>query len=87
MRISLDRLARTIYNVENSCQRKYSRHTLDELENALNRLHGLEKEIEKIDDIFIRGYIYEKLDITVSSRRSLVEEVKWDIESKRKRLE
>jgi hypothetical protein len=83
MRISLDRLARILYLVESSWQLKNRRQTLDELENVLTRHHELEKEVEKIDDIFLRGYIYEKLDGIAHSRRSLVEEVKWDIESKR----
>jgi hypothetical protein len=83
MKISLDRLARTIYMVESSWQQKNRRQAIGELENVLVRQHELEKEVEKIYDIFIRGYIYEKLDNIASSRRSLIEEIKWDIESEK----
>ncbi len=47
-----------------------------ELENALARQHEVEKVAENIEDVFLRGYIYEKLDSLAAARRSLSEEVK-----------
>ena len=70
--------------VENSWQRVSRHHSIKELENLLNNQHELEKETENIEDVFLRGYIYEQLDIIADARRSLAEEVKWDVESSKK---
>ncbi len=59
-------------------------HSLKELENLLNRQHELENEAEGIKDVFLRGYIHEQLDMIAAARRSLAEEVRWDIESGKK---
>ncbi len=58
-----------------------------ELENALARQHEVEKVAENIEDVFLRGYIYEKLDALAAARRALSEEVKWDVESRKNCLE
>ncbi|VVB88819.1 Uncharacterised protein [uncultured archaeon] len=50
----------------------------------LYRIHEIEKEIENIEDVFLREYVYEWLDAVAAGRRSLAEEVKWDIESCKK---
>ncbi len=50
----------------------------------LNRLHELETDVEAIEDVFLREYIYEQLDTIASTRRSLTEEVRWDVESGKK---
>lgn len=84
MRISIERLNRIIVLLENSWQRTSRRHSLKELENLLDRQHEIEKEIETIEDVFIRGYIYEQLDMVAAARRSLIEEIRWDIEAGRK---
>lgn len=55
-----------------------------ELENVLVRQHEVERDAENIEDVFLRGYVYEQLDMIAFSRRSLVEEVRWDIESSKK---
>lgn len=84
MRISLERLARTLALIEGSWQRTSRHHTLKELENMLNRQHELENATENIEDVFLRGYIYEQLDVIAAARRSLSEEVRWDVESEKK---
>ena len=84
IRISLERLNRILILVENSWLHVSRSHAQRELENLLDRSHELEKEIESIEDTFIRGYIYERLDIIAAARRSLAEEVRWDIESRKK---
>jgi hypothetical protein len=84
MRISLERLSRTLSLIEGSWRRTSRHHAQRELENVLARQHELEKEIENIEDVFLRGYVYEQLDIIAAERRSLSEEVRWDIESKKK---
>ncbi len=50
----------------------------------LNRLHELEADAETIEDVFLREYVYEQLDMIASIRRSLAEEVRWDVESGKK---
>ncbi len=87
MRISLERLARTLAVIETSWQRASRHHALKELENILALQHEVERDAENIEDVFLRGYIYEQLDIVAATRRSLAEEVKWDIESSKKTWE
>ncbi len=41
--------------------------------------HGIEKEIANIEDVFLRKYVYKWLDVVAARRRSLAEEVRWDI--------
>ncbi len=83
MQINLKRLFRTLALIEGSWQRTSRHHALKELENALVRQHEVENDAENIEDTFLRGYIYEQLDIVAATRRSLAEEVRWDIESNR----
>ncbi|MGB8218032.1 MAG: hypothetical protein WCE94_12095 [Candidatus Methanoperedens sp.] len=87
MRISLERLARTIALIETSWQRAGRHHALAELENVLIRQHEVERDAENIEDVFLRGYIYERLDVVAATRRFLAEEVRWDIESSKKTWE
>ncbi|MCZ7398607.1 MAG: hypothetical protein O8C62_02830 [Candidatus Methanoperedens sp.] len=87
MRISIERLARTLALIETSWQRADRHHALRELENVLARQHEVEMDAENIEDVFLRGYIYEQLDIVAATRRSLAEEVRWDIESNKKTWE
>ncbi|MDD5474089.1 MAG: hypothetical protein PHU34_08060 [Candidatus Methanoperedens sp.] len=83
MRISLGRLARTLALIEGSWQRTNRHHALRELENVLAEQHEVERNTENVEDAFLRGYIYEQLDIVAATRRSLAEDVRWDIESNR----
>ncbi len=83
MRISLERLARTLAVMETSWQRTSRHHALKELENILAQQHEVERDAENIEDIFLRGYVYEQIDVIAAARRSLAEEVRWDIESNR----
>jgi hypothetical protein len=87
MRISIERLARTLAVIETSWQRAGRHHALRELENVLTRQHEVERDAENIEDVFLRGYIYEQLDIVAATRRSLAEEVRWDIEASKKTWE
>jgi hypothetical protein len=84
IRIGLARLNRTLALIEDGWQRTSRHHALRELENALNRQHEIEKEAENIEDLFLRGYVYEQLDMIAGARRSLAEEVRWDVESEKK---
>ncbi len=84
IRISLERLARSLTLIEGSWQRTNRYHAQKELGNMLNRLHELETDVETIEDVFLREYIYEQFDMIASTRRSLAEEVRWDVESGKK---
>ena len=84
MKISIERLNRTLAIVENSWLGAGRNHALRELGNLLDRQHELEKEIEGIEDVFLREYIYEQLDTVAAVRRSLASDVRWDIESNKK---
>lgn len=54
---------------------------LKELENLLARQHEIEMQVEKIENMFLRAYVHELLDKMASARRSLSEEIRWDVES------
>lgn len=84
MRISLERLARSLALIEGSWRRTRRHHALMELENVLVRQHEIERDAEKIEDVFLRGYVHEQLDIIGAARRSLSEEVRWDVKSEKK---
>lgn len=84
LKIGLERLNRTLVLIESSW-RRVSRHlTLKELENLLTWQHEIENNAESIEDVFLRGYICEQLDMIASARRFIAEEVRWDIESSKK---
>ncbi len=70
--------------IENSWHSTGRRHSQKELENILARQHEIEKETEGVEDVFLREYIYEQLDIIAATRRSLSQDIRWDIESSRK---
>ncbi len=84
IKIGLERLDRILIILENSWQRTGRQHSIKELGNLLILLHELENGTEGIEDVFLREYIYVQLDMIADKRRSLVEEVRWDIESNNK---
>ncbi len=84
IRIGLERLNRSLELIENSWEQTSRSYTRKELENVLNRQHEIEKEAEGIEDMFLRGYIHEQLDSIGAIRRSLAEDVRWDIEAKKR---
>lgn len=84
VRVGIERLARSLVLTERSWQLTNRHHTLRELENVLNRQYEIENDVERIEDMLLREYIYEQLDMIASSRHSLAEDVRWDIESSKK---
>ncbi len=81
LRIGLERLNRSLALMENSWRRTDRHCTLKELENILDRQHGIEKEAENIKDVFLRVYVHTRLDGIASIRRNIAEEVRWEMES------
>ncbi len=70
-----------LFLIENSWRLTSRRHSQKELENMLDRQHEIEKETEGIEDVFLREYIHEQLDNIAATRRSLAEDIRWDIAS------
>jgi len=81
MRISLERLNRILFMIENSWQVTSRHHSQKELENIMIRQHEIEKETDGIEDVFLREYIYEQFENIATARRSLAQDIRWDIES------
>ncbi len=81
IQIGLDRLNREFFMIENSWRQVSRGHSQKELENMLIRQHEIELETEGIEDVFLKEYIYEQLDKISEARRSLAQDIRWDIES------
>jgi hypothetical protein len=79
IRIGLERLRRSLSTIAGSWQRTDRNHSQKELGNILSRQHEIENDAENVEDIYLREYIYEQLDIAAVARRSLAEEIRWDI--------
>ena len=84
IRIGLERLRRSLSTIARSWQHTDRNHAQTELGNILNRQHEIENDTENIDDMYLREYIYEQLDIAAAARRSLAQDVKWDILASKK---
>jgi hypothetical protein len=81
--IGLKRFNNSLAQLKTSWQQAGRQHALEELESLLRRQHEIELQVEKIDNMFLREYVHELLDKMAVARRSLSEEVRWDVESKK----
>ena len=70
-----------LFMIEKTWHSTGRQHSQKELENILIRQHEIEKETEGIEDVLLREYIYEQLDNIAATRRSLSQDIRWDIES------
>ncbi len=84
IRIGLERLNRSLSIIEESWQRTGRLHAQRELGNILGRQHEIENEAENIEDIYLREYIYEQLDMASVKRRYLAQDVRWDIQASKR---
>ena len=84
IRIGLERLKRSLSIIQESWQRTGRQHAQRELENILVRQHEIENEAENIEDMYLREYIYEQLDIAANARRSLAQDVRWDSQASKR---
>ncbi len=73
-----------MFKIGNSWQGVSRNLSRKELENMLILQHKIELETENIEDVFLKEYIYEQLDSISAVRRSLTQDIWWDIESARK---
>jgi len=84
IRIGLERLRRSLSTIAGSWQRTDRNHAQKELGNILSRQHEIENDTETIEDMYLREYIYGQLDIAASARRSLAQDVRWDIQANKR---
>jgi hypothetical protein len=84
IRIGLERLRRSLSTIAGSWQRADRNHAQKELGNILSRQHEIENDTETIEDMYLREYIYEQLDIAAAARRSLAQDVRWDIRASKR---
>ncbi len=52
---------------------------LRELAEVLKSLHEIELEADQIDDPLIRAHVFDRLEVISARRRSVAEEIRWDI--------
>lgn len=81
IKIGLDILLRSLISMQRTWRRTKRELLLMELTNDMHRQHDMEIEIDKIDDYVLREYIYGQLDDMSTMRRSISEEIKWDMET------
>jgi hypothetical protein len=81
IRIGLERLRRSLSTIAGSWQRTDRNHAQKELGTILSRQHEIENDAENIEDMYLREYIFEQLDIAAAARRSLAEEIRWDVQA------
>jgi hypothetical protein len=79
--IGIGRLARSLTQIASTWQRTSRGQSLSELEQVLAKLHEIEADAEKVRDDYVRGHIVERLDELAALRRSVAEEIRWDVQS------
>ncbi|MFZ3384152.1 MAG: hypothetical protein WA144_09525 [Candidatus Methanoperedens sp.] len=84
IRIGLERLRRSLSIIAESWQHTGRQHSQTELGNILSRQHEIENEAENVEDMYLREYIYEQLDIAAAARRSLAQDVRWDSQANKR---
>jgi hypothetical protein len=79
--IGLGRLTRSLTQIATTWQRTSRGQSLSELAQVLAKLHEIEADVEKIQDDYVRGHIVGRLDELAALRRSVAEEIRWDVRS------
>lgn len=86
IKISLDLLTRSLASIQNTWRHTKRALLLIELTNNMYRQHDIEIETEKVEDSILREYIYNQLNDISEVRRSISEEIKWDMEANKNLL-
>jgi len=73
----------TLKSIRDTWQDKDRMQALAELDELLQKQHELELLVDKIEDAFVREYVYGELDALSRFRRSTAEDVLWDVEGGR----
>ncbi len=75
------RLSRMLALIRESWQRSGRGQALEELNNLLSAQYELERDLSGIENAYIREYVYGRLDALASARRSIAEDIRWDLEA------
>lgn len=86
IKISLDLLTRSLASIQNTWRQTKRALLLIELKNNMYRQHDIEIETEKVEDSILSEYIYNQLNDISEIRRSISEEIKWDMEANKNLL-
>ncbi len=86
IKISLDLLTRSLASIQNTWRQTKRALLLIELTNNMYRQHDIEIETEKVEDSILSEYIYNQLNDISEIRRSISEEIKWDMEANKNLL-
>jgi hypothetical protein len=73
-------------SIQNTWRQTKRALLLIELTNNMYRQHDIEIETEKVEDSILREYIYNQLNDISEVRRSISEEIKWDMEANKNLL-
>lgn len=79
--IRLSRMMRITGAIGGSWRSMYREHALAELAEVMNSLHEMEAEAESIQDTMLREHVFDWIDTIACMRRSVAEEIRWDVEA------
>ncbi len=77
--VKMARALRVVTQIGGSWRTSDRVQTLLELGEVLKSLYQLEMEAERINDTLIREHIFDRLEVISSKRRSIAEEIRWEI--------
>ncbi len=81
--IRLSRMMRITGAIGGSWRSMYREQALAELTEVMKSLHELEAEAERIQDTMLREHVFDWIDMIACMRRSIAEEIRWDVEAAR----
>ncbi len=84
IRLGINKLTKSLSTLDRSWREKNRTYTLKELENLLQCYQEIEKMVSGVTEQPLREYLYDELNSISASRRSLYEDVRWDVEANAK---
>ncbi|WP_148266595.1 hypothetical protein [Methanocella arvoryzae] len=79
--IRLSRMMRITGTIGGNWRSMYREHALAELAEVMASLHEMEAEAERIQDTMLREHVFDWIDSIACMRRSIAEEIRWDLEA------
>ena len=79
--IRLSRMMRITGAIGGNWRSMYREHALAELAEVMTSLHEMEAEAERIRDTMLREHVFDWIDTIACMRRSIAEEIRWDVEA------
>jgi hypothetical protein len=80
--IGLGRLTRSLAQIDATWRHMSRGQSLSELDQVLLKMHEIETDAEKVGDEYVRVHLIDRLDELAALRRSVAEEIRWDVRSK-----